>query len=372
MFPSLNETCGTQNPLQQQCKNGIHHDQQNNALLARQPGSANGELYSVIAKNLADLKIKNMKSDRDGSQDETVKENSSGNKDCKKILTSDESCKKLNFSHGHHKFNMNFASSIQDFRYLHVYSSVDYAFSSFHPRTTEKGILEPSQIYDTVRYDYDSETSACLFANDGVSRHLPYTFGMTASDERIGTERTNNRPDAHTLPRKNIDGNISRKHVLQAEKAQQDSEGPFKISQNEQFSLLRSPQVTYNGLSTFENCPTGTLVRSGPRSYITEKQAVKDYIYAGLAHEAIMSSNRYGTVPMPPETAEGISLQRRNASVDKRLASSRSHWCREVTAVDGEAPREEYAPNGRMNLGKEANSVISKPPDEAGSADDCV
>ncbi|KAL0266252.1 UNVERIFIED_CONTAM: hypothetical protein PYX00_008849 [Menopon gallinae] len=48
VFPSLNETCGTPNPLQQQCKNGIHHNQQNNALLTRQTGSANGSNASSI------------------------------------------------------------------------------------------------------------------------------------------------------------------------------------------------------------------------------------------------------------------------------------------------------------------------------------
>ncbi|KAL0266249.1 UNVERIFIED_CONTAM: hypothetical protein PYX00_008849 [Menopon gallinae] len=339
VFPSLNETCGTPNPLQQQCKNGIHHNQQNNALLTRQTGSANGELYSVIAKNLADLKIMNLRSDCDRSEDETVKENVTETEDIRKIASGEESYKKSNSPAGHHKFNGNFATSVQDFRNLQLYSSADYAFSSFHPRTTEKGILEPNQIYDTGRYDYAFEGDATFFSNEVVPKYLLFGYGLVATDRSSLTEGPNGMPGAHTLPRKSVDAKRPRTHVFRTENVQEDIGGPFKISQNEQFSLLRSSQVSYDGSTNYENRSPGSFafIRVGPRSYITEKQALKkDYFYSGEVRESGVSANRYGTVPLPPEC---VPLQRRSAGGDKILIDQ-SYRCRETGAVDGEDPRE--------------------------------
>lgn len=257
------------------------------------------------------------------------------------------------------KFNPNFASSVQDFRSLQLYSSPEYVFSNFQPRTTEKGILEPNnKLYETNRYDDDFQCDNPCLSNKRSHDYIPRPYGVHHFRQSSHTQRhPNERPyeetnklGAYTLPRKNINHLKKTKNVTQNyfncdENLKQpcDNKSPFKITQNEHFSLLSSQPMNYdNAAMHFKNHPLGAfnLIQPLPRAYISESQVlqksekmyIKPFAENASSHlqkmepkpysKPLSPLNPYKQVLMPFEITESIAnheLQRRSILENQRL-----------------------------------------------------
>lgn len=185
------------------------------------------------------------------------------------------------------KFYPNFASSVQDFRGLQMFPQMEYAFSNFQPRTTEKGILEPSPMYETSHYNSDQFKcdNPCLMGRVPVD-YNPRNYGMrnfsqNSCMQRHFAERSTGKFGAYTIPRKSnhlqklINVPHDRKERGNAKQIC-DTKSPFKIAQSEHFSLLNSQKMSYGNAMHFTNHPLGAfqLIQSIPRAYISESQAM--------------------------------------------------------------------------------------------------
>lgn len=186
------------------------------------------------------------------------------------------------------KFYPSFTSSVQDFRGLQMFPPTEYAFSNFQPRTTEKGILEPKPIYETVNYDSGQFKcdNQCL-AGRGTQDNLMRSYGMKSLSQgtciqRHFSDKVNGKTGAYTLPRKSNQmkksKNVPQNYFHHRVNVKQSCDGrsPFKIAQSEHYSLLNSQQMNYNNTMQFTNHPFGAfqLIQSLPRAYISESQAV--------------------------------------------------------------------------------------------------
>ncbi|KAK6641860.1 hypothetical protein RUM44_013578 [Polyplax serrata] len=311
VFPSLNDTCGTPSPLQQQCKT-INHYSQQNSLLAQQSNSANGEFYPSIASNLTEFKITNMTRPEmvqslnpDISRDKLVSESEktkflTGNEEnANKIIENGQQTVKRELSIyrkpeppsiiRYQKFYPSFASSVQDFRGLQMVPSSDYPPANFQPRTTEKGILEPNPAYETTRYTSDRfECDNPCSLGKGPADYIPRAHGIvglgqSSCMQRHVSDRSSSKTGAYTLPRKSnqfqrlmtVIPNDRKDRCGPINPPPYEGKSPFKIAQNEQFSLLNAQKMKYGNAMHLGNYPCGAfhLIQSLPRAYITEAQA---------------------------------------------------------------------------------------------------